>query len=290
MVTRRLDRRTYLQPPPDSHPHLPVERSSHGRGVGRWVPEMKHRLLADFIEATWGARKKWPHRVYIDLFCASGRVQVTGEAGTRPGGAVVAWRQSARKPEAAFTQMLLGDLDPTRLEACVTRLKALGAPAIGEAGPALETVHRAVASVPSKGALVLAYLDPYSLGLLDFSIIRALAALPHIDFAVHFSTYDLHRNVDMELSPDRDRFERVAPGWREQADVAVRSKRGLREAFFEHWRAQVRALGFQFSEVMPLVRGDQNAPMYRLVFFSRNALPNDIWADVAQGPTRDLFA
>ena len=68
-------------------------------------------------------------------------------ARTRPGGAVVAWRQSARKPEAAFTQMLLGDLDPTRLEACVTRLKALGAPAIGEAGPALETVHRAVASV-----------------------------------------------------------------------------------------------------------------------------------------------
>ena len=156
------DRRTYLVRHPDPYPDRPVERAHHGRGVGCWVPEEKHRILADFTEATWGARKKWPHRVYLDLFSGPGRIQVEVEEDTRDGGSLIAWRQSSRIPAGQFTQVIVGDLDPDRSSACGERLRAAGANSTVLSGPAVETARQAVQLVPQRSSLCLAYLDPYS--------------------------------------------------------------------------------------------------------------------------------
>lgn len=283
------ERRTYLDIQPDPLPELPVERGPSGRGVGRWVPDEKHRLLADFIEGSWPARAKFPDRVLIDLFAGPGRIQVEGENFTRNGGSLVAWRQSQRKPQAAFTQVLVGDIDPERVAACHTRLQTAGAPSIALPGAALDTAARAVAALRNRRSLCLAYLDPYNLEHLAFDIIRTLAELPKIDFAVHFSTMDFTRNLEMEFDPARARFDAAAPGWRNAIDPAKLSKQALREAVFDYWLHLVQGLGFTFAERMPLVKNERNHPLYRLVFFSRSPLPNVIWSDVAQAPTRDLF-
>lgn len=48
--------------------------------------------------------------------------------------------------------------------------------------------------------------------------------------------------------------------------------------------------GVILSSVRKLpVRGDRNAPLYRLVEFSRHPLPNKIWDDVAKPVNLDLF-
>lgn len=281
------DRRTYLVRHPDPYPDRPVERAHHGRGVGRWVPEEKHRILADFIEATWGARKKWPHRVYLDLFSGPGRIQVEGEEDTRDGGSLIAWRQSSRMPAGQFTQVIVGDLDPDRSAACGERLRAAGANTTVLSGPAVETARQAVQLVPQRSSLCLAYIDPYSLEHLSFEIIQTLATLPRIDFAVHFSTMDLTRNVEAEF--ERGRFHEAIPGWADAIDPTMVSKRKLREDVFDYWCGLVKQLGFTFSRRQPLIKNDANKPLYRLVFFSRSPLPNDIWDDVAQGDTKDLF-
>ena len=70
----------------DPLPHLPVEHGRNGEGVGCWVPEMKHTFLAKYVEGTRRAREKFKQRVYVDLFCGPGRIQVKGETMTRPGG------------------------------------------------------------------------------------------------------------------------------------------------------------------------------------------------------------
>ena len=223
----------------------------------------------------------------MDLYSGPGRIRVEGESETRDGGSVVAWRQSQREPRAAFTQVIVGDLNEQRAHACEARLQACGAPAHALPGAAVDTAKAALAMVPKRGSLCLAYLDPYSLEHLSFEVIRTLAALPRIDFVVHFSTLDLQRNVEVEF--DRGRFDEAAPGWQQAIDPTKVSKRRLREAFFEYWCELVRALGFAFSDRARLIRDEKNRPLYRLVSFSRSALPNGIWADVAQDPTRDLF-
>jgi len=272
---------------PDPCPGLVVERGPKNEGVGSWVPEQKHTLLAKLLGGTRGARAKWSQRVLIDPFCGPGRIQVKGETLTRDGGAVVAWRQSVLH-KTPFTHVLVGDLDAERTEACRRRLDALGAPVTAFIGPAANTAKEMAKAVP-ENALVLAYVDPYNLEYLSFDIIRALGALKRIDFVVHFSTMDLQRNVDMELDDARARFDDAAPGWRQKLNVRGLSKTELRQAFFDYWTGLVGGLGFTFSQQAPLVRGDRNEPLYRLVSFSRHAFPNGIWDDVAKGDNRDLF-
>jgi three-Cys-motif partner protein len=270
----------------DPCPHLVIERGPQGKGVGSWVPEQKHRLLTEYLSATANAWKKWPSRVFIDPFAGPGRIQVAGENITRDGGSVVAWRALAEK--APFTRMLVGDLVEERALACERRLLALGAPVHANTGPAVDTVKRMVEGVP-RGSLSMAFVDPYNLELLTFSILEELAKLK-IDIAVNFSTMDLQRNVELEFDSERARFDDVAPGWQRDGAVQAASKQNLKIAFFSYWCKLVQSLGFEYSKEMPLITNDIGRGIYRMVFFARHDLPTRIWNDVARGPNRQLFA
>jgi three-Cys-motif partner protein len=269
---------------PDPCPALIVERGPSNKGVGSWVATQKHRLLREYLYATRNAWKKWPSHVYIDPFAGPGRIQVEGEQSTRDGGAVIAWRALA--DTAPFSNMLVGDLDSERAAACGQRLKALGAPTISFVGPAVETVKSMTALIPPR-SLCMAFIDPYNLELLSFSIIEELAKLK-IDLAINFSTMDLQRNAELEFDPERARFDGTAPGWRRAPKVLSASKQNLALAFFHYWCELVRALGFEHSKEMPLVYNDQGSAIYRMVFFARDKLPNRIWNDVARGPNRSF--
>jgi three-Cys-motif partner protein len=270
----------------DPCPELIVERGPNNEGVGKWVPQQKHVLLAKMIGGTRGARAKWSNRILIDPFCGPGRIQVKGESFTRDGGTIVAWRQASQH-NVAFTKVLIGDLEETRVMACETRLRTLGAPVKAFVGSAADTVKHMRSEVPDR-ALCLAYIDPYNLEHLSFSIIEELAKLKNVDFAVHFSTMDMIRNVDMELDPDRARFDDAAPQWRAEIGNDRLSKSQLHQAFFAYWKGLVERCNFKFSKEMPLVTNDQNRPIYRLVFFSRHSFPNEIWDDVAKSPNLEL--
>lgn len=276
-------------PQQDPSPELPIELGPYGNGVGPWVHQDKHRLVAEYLYATRLAWSKWPKRVWIDPFSGPGRVQVRDETGTRDGGALVAWRESVAG-WFPFTHMFVGDKDPERAEACAQRLRALGAPAKAFAGTASETVPNMVRAVP-RGALAMAYVDPYNLELLSFDLFRALASLPQVDVAAHFSTMDLHRNVEMEFEPRRARFDSTAPGWRQDAEILAANASTLPVKFFLYWQQQVTGLGFTCSKEMPLVRNDDGHAIYRLVFFARHDMPLRVWADVAknQGGQIDLI-
>lgn len=272
--------------PADPCPDLPIERGPEGKGIGSWVPQDKHRFLSYYLNGSRYAWRKWPQRVFIDPFCGPGRVQVKGEAFTRDGGAVVAWRQMVASG-APFTKVLIGDLDADRVDACAARLRACGAAVEAFAGPAVDTVPQMLSHVPS-GALCFAYVDPYNLQYLSFSIIEALARLK-VDIAVHFSTMDLLRNVDHELDPDRARFDDAAPGWRDDPAVQTTNRHNLPDVFFRYWMTKVEALGFECSRAMPLITNDANHGIYRMVFFARHDLPIRVWGDVARGNNGELF-
>jgi three-Cys-motif partner protein len=295
MLERRMPTRTAhdvkpIEVHPDPCPELVVERGPDNKGVGAWVPFDKHRLLSHYLDATQHAWRRWGNRVFIDPFGGPGRIQVRGEAFTRDGGAVVAWR-SLNRAATPFTRMLVGDLERVRADACAARLTALGASPTTFVGPAVETVRAMVAEVPRQGSLAFAYIDPYNLEYLSFSIIEALAALTKVDLAINFSTMDLQRNAEFEFDPARARFDGTAPGWRDDPTIRSLSKKNVPIAFFNYWCALVKRLGFEHSKEMPLVRNDDGHPIYRIVFFARHAFPVRLWGDVAKDKNRtlDLF-
>ena len=82
-------------------------------------------------------------------------------------------------------------------------------------------------------ALCFAYLDPYNLQYLSFSVIEKLAKLKYVGFAIHFGTMDLRRNILMEHNPERTRFDLTAPGWHEHIDPMAFIRGDADEAFFD---------------------------------------------------------
>lgn len=287
----RADRKpliaTSISIPADPCPDLPVERGPEDAGVGAWVVHDKYRYLRHYLAAACHALGSWRERVYIDPFCATGRVQVRDEDFTRPGGAAEAWHALASTP-GRWTRMYVGDLKSERVRACTQRLRALGASATPFEGPATETVPRMVAAVP-RGAICIAFVDPYNLALLDFDMLRSLSTLRRVDLIVNFSTMDLLRNTDLELDPTRARFDAMAPGWRDQPWASAVSKRSLTTAVEGYWQSIVQGLGFTHSKVQPLITNDRQHGIYRLVFFARAKFPHKIWGDIAKPRNGELF-
>ena len=132
----------------------------------------------------------------------------------------------------------------------------------------------------------MAFLDPYNLEFLSFSMLQSLASLRKVDLLINFSTMDLVRNADLELDPKRARFDDAAPRWREDKEILAASRSNQAVAFFSYWCGLVKRLGFEYSEVMPLVRNNSGSSIYRMVFFARHSTPKRIWDDIAKSKNR----
>lgn len=257
---------------------LPVE------DVGEWIAE-KLELLCDYIQISTYARKKylpptgWGGSTYIDLYCGPGRAQIRDSGEFVDGGCIAAWRKSVDSG-APFTKMIIGDIDEKRLSLAKTRLERLGAPVVALHGAATETAELARRECPT-GALNFAFLDPYSLGALDFSIIATLAKLYRIDVMVHVSQMDLQRNFDRYSAADGSTFDAFAPGWRAEVDTA-RAQRAGRQAFFEYWKRLVQSTGIKTNAEIRLVTGPGNIPLYLLLLATRHDLAHKFWGIVAK--------
>jgi three-Cys-motif partner protein len=261
--------------------------------VGNWALE-KQKLLCDYIQISSAARRKYlpPDNTggatYIDLFCGPGRSKIKDTDQFIDGCCVAAWRRSLESA-SPFTKVIIGDADPERLELARIRLGRLGAPVIALSGEAKDTVLPAIQKATSYG-LNFAFLDPYSLGALDFHVLRMLSRLKRIDIMVHFSQMDHQRNYDRNISAEESALDSFAPGWREEVDIAASQRTG-RQAVFEYWRGLVEQLGVEADRETRLISGPGNQPLYRLLLVARHELAHRFWQDVTKGgdPQRSLF-
>lgn len=262
----------------DGDDNLPVEE------VGAWIAD-KVDLLCDYVQISSYTRRKYlpPNgrggSTYIDLFCGPGRSRVKATGQYVDGGCVAAWRKSVESG-APFSKVIIGDLDEERLALARRRLEELGAPVEALVGPATDTAPKAVERMPV-GALNFAFLDPYSLGALDFSVIRALAKLYRIDMLVHVSQMDLQRNFDRNAQLDQSSLDVFAPGWRDHVDTSS-TQRTARQAYFEYWKRLVSSTGVDTNAEIRLVTATDHQPLYLLLLATRHELAHKFWNAVAK--------
>lgn len=250
---------------------MPVE------AVGPWAVADKHALLRRYVDLTHGPRRNYlgPGKAgscLLDLYCSLGKVVDRESGAISNGGALCAWTKSIEKG-SPFSKVILGDLVPDRVDVCEKRLTAAGASVTPFKGSAEDTVDFAMASVNPAG-LHLAYLDPYNIAALPFSVIERLAKLQRVDFIVHFSTSDLQRNLDRFSATEDGPLDRFAPGWR--ATQVSSAQRFQRQLFFDYWISLTAQLGFKAGNIRH-VKGGNNQTLYYLVYLSRHPLGQKLW-------------
>jgi len=258
--------------------------------VGIWAKD-KHSRLRRYLDISRAARKKFlagasKSAAFIDLFCGHGRARVKQTGEWIDGSAVAAWKISL-EGGAPFSDMYVADRDPQCRAATVERLKILGAPVRETPGTAIEAAAT-IAKIINPHGLHFAFVDPFSLGALDFQILRSLARIKRVDMLVHVSAMDLQRNLDANLGSEAAAFDAFAPGWRENIDTN-RSRLETRRQLVEYWRSLVEGLGKSPSERMELITGNSNQPLYWLLLIADSALAHRFWNAATHTGQGDLF-
>jgi len=250
----------------------------------------KHEFLKRYIAISSAVRRKWQPptgagSTYIDLFCGCGRycIRETGEL--TDGSPLVAWKAS--RDRAPFTKMFIADADSSKRQKTAKLLRNEGAPVAEVEGDALQAVERIVPQLNPYG-LHFAFLDPYSLGALDFRIIEHLAKLKRIDMLIHISKMDLQRNLPMNMRKEQDVFDRFAPGWQKHVDqellrLCETGKPGsnimekLRAQIIQFWCRKISELGVWPSTRMELITGNSGQHLYWLTLAAKHDLADDFW-------------
>ena len=250
--------------------------------VGSWARE-KHDRLRKYIQASHGARAKFlrPNGTggasYIELYSGAGRSLITGTNQIIDGSAVVAFKAGLASGHP-FSEMHLSDLEAQNSSALARRIKALGGSATSYVGDANVVVDQVMNAINRRG-LHLAFLDPFNLAQLPFSIIERMLRVQRMDMIIHVSLQDLQRNLDEYSRVGDPTLDNFAPGWRSAVDLH-QSIASLRASFVEYWLKSIRSLGTHPATGIPLIVGEKNQRLYWLVFLSSNPLGQKLWNDV----------
>jgi three-Cys-motif partner protein len=260
-----------MPPPIDPDDDLIVDE------VGRWATE-KHERLKRYIDASRGARVRFlpPTGVgasYIELFCGAGRSLIRDTNRFIDGSPVVAYK-SAHASNTQFSELHLNDLEPDKVTAAKARIAKLGGTVLDYSGMAEIVVGQIVRAINPYG-LHFAFLDPYNLEQLPFSIIEKLASIQRMDMLIHVSVQDLQRNLD-DYSRVGGVLDAFVPGWRNKVNIN-QAINPLRAALLECWLDKIRSLGTTPAQGIELVAGPHGQRLYWLVFVSAHDLGQKLW-------------
>jgi three-Cys-motif partner protein len=220
----------------------------------------------------------------VDLYCGPGRSWISKTDNFIDGSPLVAYESAATHGDQ-FTEILLADARADYVEAAEKRLRSRGANVRTFSGEARRVVDEVVRTINPHG-LHFAFLDPYNLGALPFSIVEKLASVKRMDLLVHVSAMDLKRDLHNYVRPDGPRdLDDFAPGWREHVDIKGR-KDVVRQHIFEYWRSLIQKLGTSANDCIEVVENSKSSDLYWLVFVARHPLAHKLWQAIANVSTQ----
>jgi len=259
---------------PDPEDGLPVHC------VGPWAEE-KYSRVRKYVDISRAVRRKFVNgpggATYVDLFCGPGRARIR-ETTRIVDGSILAVAKEAKASKTPFTGVHIADLNESFVSAAESRLKRVGLVTKTYLGTADHTVGQ-VAAVLGQHGLHFAFLDPYDLKSLPFSVIKRLAAFERMDMLIHVSGQDLYRNLRRYIKQEQSPLDSFAPGWRGKID-AMNSDATVRSHIFSFWLDRIRGENMQPSQGIEEVTGTKNQHLYWLVFVARHELAIKFWEDI----------
>lgn len=271
------------------------------RESGEWVAEKLH-YLQRYIQVFSASmhNKPWRNIRYIDLFSGPGKCLVKDTNSVYLGSPLL-----ALTTEHLFTNYVFVDLHQANIDALSTRCAALATSATIDyrIGDSNQVVHDMVREITARDeefirdrwtSLNLAFLDPEGLEL-EWSSVESLARIKKMDLIIHYSQFGLTRNMENLYCSSSDTvIDRFFGNrkWREiyaQGRHSDKSIAAIHRQLIDHYKSRLSDLGYKDVransdlEPEPVVRNSQrNAPLYRLLFASKNDLGHKFWRSVTK--------
>lgn len=245
--------------------------------VGDWAPE-KHVRLRKYVDITRAVRRKFEgNATYIDLYCGPGRARLRQTGDIVEGSALVAALEAQR--QTPYREVIIGDLDGTNVDVCEKRLREAKVGNVrAYVGTAADVAAQILPTLNPTG-LKLAFLDPFNIESLPFSVIETLSKAKRMDMLIHVSIMDLQRNARQMMTSGK--LDSFAPGWQTVINPAATNATTVMN-IFAYWRSLLTGLGYRVSDNIERVTGNHSQPLYWLVYVSKHPLGDKLWEEVSQ--------
>jgi len=249
--------------------------------VGPWAPE-KHARIRKYIDISRAVRRKFLNEfsrdaTYIDLYCNYGLSRIRGTEQFVDGSAIVAY-DSAAASGTGFSKIYLNDTDVAASDAIKERFARKGVIVEPTTLTAEAAAEKIVSELDPQG-LHFAFLDPYNLVSLPFSIIETLASVKRMDIMIHVSKMELIRNLASYRAKEDSPLCKFAPGWKDAVDARENIDHQRRQVL-AFWLDLIRNAGTQAAEGFELVTGPKNQGLYWLVFVAQSELARTFWEEI----------
>jgi three-Cys-motif partner protein len=275
----------------------PVDDGLPMREAGKWTLRKLFFVRRYLSMVTTSMRDKgFCSLNYLDLFSGPGKCRIEESGQVALGSALI----SLTLPYP-FTRYWFSDLDATNAEAVRERCTASPlVPSIevrqGDANLLAPQIAKEIRSLDrTRGShmpcLSVAFLDPEAFEL-KWTTVATLASLPKMDLILYYPQSAITRwgsiLVDREDVTDADEYmggqdwRAIYRNWQRSGAASGR----LHRALLDHLREKLRNMGYvdfleeEWGDTEPLMRNtEKNAPLYRLLFASKNYLGNKLWRE-----------
>ncbi len=274
----------------------PVDDRLLMRPSGQWVIEKLDYLYRYIDVFEKSMHNKWLIRNYIDLLAGPGKNRIRNTNQIILGSPLI-----ALTTQFPFTGYYFVDIDPNNITALKERCNA--SPLInsihietGDCNVIIDKVINQISSTQDQ-SLNLAFLDPEGLEL-EWSSVKKLAGIRKMDLVINYPQGGLNR---MMTKVYRDTGNNIvdlffgSQDWRKvYSRFKSQHKSGLHRDLIDLYKSKLQNLGY--AEVKggeetggnePLIRNTRrNAPLYRLIFASKNPLGEKFWRSITK---RDVY-
>jgi three-Cys-motif partner protein len=228
---------------------------------------------------------KWEQLVYIDLLAGPGKGIDRRSRVEFDGSPLRALRVSP-----SFDRLFLGDKSEASMRALRARIPPGDRSRVEiEAGDCNYRTTRII-EILSRRTLGLAFVDPQGFEV-TFSMLKTIAQRP-IDILLFFpSVIGIRRNLRQFVAQEQSPMDAFWGGkdWRELPParhaagerLSATEVDALDKPWVSRFREKMAKIGLRAQdEGDPCFRNERNAPMYHLLFFSRDAAGLKIWRNI----------
>ncbi len=272
----------------DGLPTPPIK--SYARG--------KHSLLLGYAELfSSSMKKKWTHRVYVDLFAGAGKAMDVDA-----GRVVLTSPLLALSVKEPFTHYVFCEQDAECLDALRSRVLRYkpGSDCCFLLGNTNEMVDQVLDALPAlrrgESSLGFCFADPWGMSNLDFATVEKLSTR-YMDFLVLVPTeMQFARFCRGYETSDRDPVAGFTgvPDWRARLEDARRAGDAPEKLLLDLYDERMLSLGYEHGgreHAVPIRLPSNRRILYHLVFYSRNALGREFFAQARKYsiPQQELF-
>jgi three-Cys-motif partner protein len=277
---------------------LPEDDGLATRDSGAWAKD-KLFYLQKYINAfeTSMQGKPWRRRIYIDLFAGPGKCAIKEGRGYFLGSSLISLTATHPFTDYYFVDMVNDNINALKARSTATkvnqnRIKFL----VGDANKKVFEIAGEIKKIDSEfvaGAwpsLNLAFLDPEGFEL-EWSTVVELATINRMDLIIHYSQQGVKRMADRALASNKETAIDKFFGdmeWRKIYRECKDDPTGIHRPLIDYYKSKLKTLGYievkDDEEVWaePLMKNRKNAPLYRLLFASKNPLGVKFWKDVTK--------